>query len=200
MLMDTSRACIGASADVPGGVFVRGLLNSEFTGKGTGGFYRGFKIAAELSRDEPATDDQLKSSSDWNSDQTIKSYATEVIQPYLEIPPDIEASGPDWQAYVHVSSSNIRQFARSVIYQRRKAMKSAVELAMYEIKTLNGAGGGGGGGNAGGDGRQDQAAEALRARVDELTRAVAKRDAAIRALQAEREGAPASAGAGGGRE
>lgn len=38
------------------------------------------------------------------------------------------------------------------------------------------------------------------ARVDELTRAVAKRDAAIRALQAEREGAPASAGAGGGRE
>ena len=29
MLMDTSRACIGASADVPGGVFVRGLLNSK---------------------------------------------------------------------------------------------------------------------------------------------------------------------------
>ena len=133
-------------------------------------------------KNETATDDQLKSSSDWNSDQTIKSYATEVIQPYLEIPPDIESNGPDWQAYVHVSSSNIRQFARSVIYQRRKAMKSAVELAMYEIKTLSASGAGGSKG--GQQAQQDQTSEALRARVDALTQKVAEKDAAIRALEA----------------
>ena len=153
-----------------------------------------FQHHSQLFPNEIATDDQLKSSSDWNSDQTIKSYATAVIQPYLEIPPDIEANGPDWQAYVHVSSSNIRQFARSVIYQRRKAMKSAVELAMYEIKTLDGVNNGGN--KQGGLFQGDPTTEsALRARIDALNHAAMKKDAAIRALEAER-GVSAATAAG----
>ena len=39
----------------------------------------GSKTHSNLPQTKKATDDQLKSSSDWNSDQTIKSYATEVI-------------------------------------------------------------------------------------------------------------------------
>ena len=63
-------------------------------------------------------------------------------------------------------------------------MKSAVELAMYEIKTLDGVNNGGN--NKGGAFQGDPTTEAaLRARIDALNHAAMKKDAAIRALEAE---------------
>jgi len=91
-----------------GGVFVRGLLNIK--------------------------DSMLNKSLIDDSERSFRDYVRDVISPYFSIPPNLAESEGQWEAYVHVSSDNINEFARNVVYQRRKSMKSAVELAFYELR------------------------------------------------------------------
>ena len=64
---------------------------------------------------------------------SVKAYVKNVICPYFNVPSNLPERAGKWEAYVHISSENINEFARNVVYQRRKAMKSAVELAYYEV-------------------------------------------------------------------
>ena len=71
-----------------------------------------------------------------NADPTVRAYVKDVIGPYFNIPPDLvcpSMAGTPWNAYVNISSQNINEFARNVIYQRRKSMKSGVDLAVHEL-------------------------------------------------------------------
>eukprot|EP00584_Thalassiosira_punctigera_P011835 CAMPEP_0172547550 /NCGR_PEP_ID=MMETSP1067-20121228/17053_1 /TAXON_ID=265564 ORGANISM="Thalassiosira punctigera, Strain Tpunct2005C2" /NCGR_SAMPLE_ID=MMETSP1067 /ASSEMBLY_ACC=CAM_ASM_000444 /LENGTH=742 /DNA_ID=CAMNT_0013334649 /DNA_START=27 /DNA_END=2255 /DNA_ORIENTATION=+ len=89
-----------------GGLFVHGLLNIK--------------------------DDELLNSLD-DSDPSIRAYVKDVITPYLNVPSNLTESDGQWEAYIHISSDNINEFAKTIVYQRRKAMKSAVKFALYEI-------------------------------------------------------------------
>lgn len=68
-----------------------------------------------------------------DSDPSIRAYVEHVITPYLNVPTNLTKSEGDWEAYIHITSENIYEFARAIVYQRRRAMKSAVRFALYEI-------------------------------------------------------------------
>jgi hypothetical protein len=55
-------------------------------------------------------------------------HAKNVICPYFNIPSNVVTKEP-WEACVRICSENINRFATNVLYQRRKSMKSAMELA-----------------------------------------------------------------------
>ena len=69
-----------------------------------------------------------------DSDRSVRDYVRDVISPYFNVPSNLAGSEGQWEAFVHISSDNINEFARNVVYQRRKSMKSAVELAFHEMK------------------------------------------------------------------
>ena len=79
-------------------------------------------------------DDLLKQSLEEDADRSVRDYVKHVISPYFNVPPEYANSEGYWDAFVRISSDNINEFARNVVYQRRKSMKSAVELAFYEMK------------------------------------------------------------------
>ena len=59
--------------------------------------------------------------------------------PYFNVPPGVsqipERIG--WQGICQLNLQNIIEFARNVLFQRRKCMKSAVELAIHAFKREN---------------------------------------------------------------
>jgi hypothetical protein len=64
------------------------------------------------------------------SSPSIRAYVMNVICPYFNVPPDVVAKEGRWEACVPICSENVYRFARNVLYQRRKSMKSAVELVL----------------------------------------------------------------------
>ena len=73
-------------------------------------------------------DDQLIKPVGEKSALSICAYIKNVICPYFNIPSDVVTKEP-WEACVRICSENINRFATNVLYQRRKSMKSAMELA-----------------------------------------------------------------------
>ena len=73
-------------------------------------------------------DDQLIKPVGEKSALSICAYIKNVICPYFNIPSNVVTKEP-WEAYVRICSENINRFATNVLYQRRKSMKSAMELA-----------------------------------------------------------------------
>lgn len=75
-------------------------------------------------------DEQLIKPMGEKSSPSIRAYVKNVICPYFNVPPDVVAKEGRWEACVPICSENIYRFARNVLYQRRKSMKSAVELVL----------------------------------------------------------------------
>ena len=73
-------------------------------------------------------DDQLIKPVGEKSALSICAYIKNVICPYFNIPSNVVTKEP-WEACVRICSENINRFATNVLYQRRKSMKSAMELA-----------------------------------------------------------------------
>lgn len=121
------------------------------------------------------TDAMLTEPLETNRDPTVQAYVKDVIFPYFDIPQGVSADKNGcWTACVHISSDNINAFARNVVYRRRKCMKSAVELACYEIRReVNQANKRSDGGAAGGS-AVAAAPEGKEGRVAELERELAK--------------------------
>ena len=83
----------------------------------------------------PVDDDMLMRSLENGNDHSVRMCISNVIAPGLGIPPNIFNNNEGrWEGYVHVSSDHITQFAKNIVYQRRKGMKSAVEIACSELK------------------------------------------------------------------
>lgn len=71
-------------------------------------------------------------------DLSVRQYAQNVLCPYFHIPPNLAASERHWDAYAHITSDIIYKIANDIVYERRKSMKSAVQLANYELGNLHG--------------------------------------------------------------
>ncbi|KAL7462847.1 hypothetical protein ACHAXS_003222, partial [Conticribra weissflogii] len=80
-------------------------------------------------------DDILKQSLDDKNDQSNRLCISNIIAPGLGIPNNLfNNTDRRWEAYVHLSSDHVMQFSKHIVYQRRKSMKSAVEVACDEMK------------------------------------------------------------------
>lgn len=61
---------------------------------------------------------------------SMRAFVKNVICPYFNVPSHLVSKEEPWEAYVNICSENIHRFARNILYQRRKSMKSATQLAM----------------------------------------------------------------------
>ena len=67
-----------------------------------------------------------------DSDPSIRKYVEDIFCRYLHIPADL-AGSKGKQGTVQLSLKEMNDFAKLLVYQKRKSMKSAVELALLEI-------------------------------------------------------------------
>jgi len=80
-------------------------------------------------------DEILKQSLEDKNDQSNRICISNIIAPGLGIPIDLfNNTDGSWEGYVHMSSDHVMQFSKHIVYQRRKSMKSAVEVACDEMK------------------------------------------------------------------
>ena len=83
-------------------------------------------------------DDQLIAPPGGKPDLSVRQFAQNVLCPYFHIPPNLASSERHWDAYAHITSDIIYTIASDIVYERRKSMKSAVQLANYEIGNVQG--------------------------------------------------------------
>jgi chromosome segregation ATPase len=113
-------------------------------------------------------DEQLIKPVGKKSSPSIGAYVKNVICPYFNVPPDIVAKEGPWKTCVSICSENIYRFARNVLYQRRKSMKSAVELVYSIMKRY---------------GEVENDIKALRLENEQLRKEIAKKDGQINDLE-----------------
>merc|ERR1719221_352538 len=101
------------------------------------------------------------------------------MYPCLCLPEEMGERGNERQAFVRMSSRNIGELARNVVYHRRRAMKSAVELAVYEITTLGGRSG------EKETAMYDSENELLQLKLNHATQQLEQKDQRISGLEAE---------------